>query len=140
LRADGDTKFVFDKFHVMRHVVEAMDRVRGREPRALRKRGDRRLTGSKFLWLRNQVGRHDGRRPPSRYVRCCACALAQSSAWWPRSSRRMRCDCYCSKVRPSDPLAVAGAAAFLILVAIIAALVPAQRAGRIDPATTLHAE
>jgi transposase len=56
---DGDTKIVVDKFHVMRHVTEAMDQVRRREQRALRKRGDRRLTGAKFLWLKNQVGRHD---------------------------------------------------------------------------------
>jgi transposase len=54
---DGDTKIVFDKFHVMRHVIEAMDQVRRREQRELRARGDRRLTGTKFLWLKTAVGR-----------------------------------------------------------------------------------
>jgi transposase len=54
---DGDLKIVFDKFHVMRHVIEAMDQVRRREQRELRARGDRRLTGTKFLWLKTGVGR-----------------------------------------------------------------------------------
>lgn len=49
---DGDLKIVFDRFHVMRHVIEAMDQVRRRENRLLRQRGDRRLTGTKFLWLK----------------------------------------------------------------------------------------
>ena len=51
---DGDLKIVFDKFHVMRHVIEAMDQVRRREQRELRARGDRRLTGTKFLWLKTK--------------------------------------------------------------------------------------
>lgn len=50
---DADAKIVFDKFHVMRHVIEAMDQVRRREQRELRKCGDRRLTHTKFLWLKN---------------------------------------------------------------------------------------
>jgi transposase len=44
---------VFDKVHVMRHVIEALDQVRRREQRELRElraRGDRRLTGTKVLW------------------------------------------------------------------------------------------
>lgn len=50
---DADGKIVFDKFHVMRHVVEAMDQVRRSEQRVLMQHGDRRLTGTKFLWLKN---------------------------------------------------------------------------------------
>jgi len=53
---DGDTKIVFDRFPVMRHVTEAMDQVRRRETRVLRQRGDTRLTGTKFLWLKTRVG------------------------------------------------------------------------------------
>jgi transposase len=68
---DGDTKIVFDKFHVMRHAIEAMDQVRRREQGALRKRGDRRLTGTKFLWLKNQVGRHDFTAASRRQFRRC---------------------------------------------------------------------
>jgi transposase len=55
----GETTIVFDKFHVMRHVIEAMDQVRRREQRELRGRGDHRLTGTKFLWLKSDIGRRD---------------------------------------------------------------------------------
>lgn len=44
-------KIVFDKFHVVRHIHEAVDRVRRSEHRALRRAGDETLTGSKYLWL-----------------------------------------------------------------------------------------
>jgi len=50
---EADAKIVFDKFHVMRYVVEAVDQVRRREQRELRRRGDERLTHTKFLWLKN---------------------------------------------------------------------------------------
>jgi len=45
---DADSKIVFDKFHVVKHLHEAVDRVR----RGLKREGDERLTGSKYLWLR----------------------------------------------------------------------------------------
>jgi len=50
LLEDAD-KIVFDKFHVVRHIHEAVDRVRRSEHRALRRAGDETLTGSKYLWL-----------------------------------------------------------------------------------------
>src|SRR5215467_5343802 len=50
--ADAASKLVFDKFHVVKHLHEAVDRVRRGEHRALRREGDERLTGSKYLWLR----------------------------------------------------------------------------------------
>jgi transposase len=46
-------KVVFDKFHVMRMAAFAVDQVRAREQKALRARGDRRLTGTKYWWLKN---------------------------------------------------------------------------------------
>jgi transposase len=49
LGAEG--KIVFDKFHVVKHVHDAVDQVRRAEHRALRRAGDDRLTGSKYLWL-----------------------------------------------------------------------------------------
>ena len=48
---DADTKLVFDKFHVAKHLHDAVDRVRRTEHRALTQRGDGRLTGTKYLWL-----------------------------------------------------------------------------------------
>jgi len=53
--ADADGKIVFDKFHVVKHLHEAVDRVRRGEHRALKREGDARLTGSKYLWLRRAV-------------------------------------------------------------------------------------
>jgi transposase len=79
---DGDTKIVFDKFHVMRHVIEAMDQVRRREQRELRARGDRRLTGTKFLWLKTAVGRQDFTAESRRQFRQLrASALKSARAW-----------------------------------------------------------
>jgi transposase len=49
---EADDKIVFDKFHVVKHLHEAVDRVRRGEHRALKREGDERLTGSKYLWLR----------------------------------------------------------------------------------------
>ncbi|MGH8514795.1 MAG: ISL3 family transposase, partial [Gammaproteobacteria bacterium] len=49
----AEQKIVFDKFHVMRHAAEAMDAVRRLEQQELRRRGDRRLVGTKYLWLKN---------------------------------------------------------------------------------------
>lgn len=50
---EAASKIVFDRFHVMRHAAEAMDAVRRREQRELKQRGDNRLTGTKYLWLKN---------------------------------------------------------------------------------------
>jgi transposase len=50
---DGDQKIAFDKFHVAKHLGEAVDKVRRRENRALLARGVDALKGSKYLWLSN---------------------------------------------------------------------------------------
>jgi transposase len=47
----ADAKIVFDKFHVVKHLHDAVDQVRRGEHRALKRAGDDRLTGSKYLWL-----------------------------------------------------------------------------------------
>ncbi|GIW53929.1 MAG: ISL3 family transposase [Nitrospiraceae bacterium] len=49
---DGaEARIVFDKFHVAKHLHEAVDLVRRAEHRALKQTGDDRLTGTKSLWL-----------------------------------------------------------------------------------------
>jgi transposase len=50
---NADQKVVFDKFHIMRLAAFAVDQVRAREQKELRARGDRRLTGTKYWWLKN---------------------------------------------------------------------------------------
>jgi transposase len=44
-------KIVFDKFHIMKQMNEAVDKVRRSEHRSLKADGDDTLTGSKHLWL-----------------------------------------------------------------------------------------
>lgn len=44
---------VHDKFHVSKHLNEAVDQVRRQEHKRLKKEGDERLTGSRQLWLFN---------------------------------------------------------------------------------------
>jgi transposase len=48
---DADEKIVFDKFHIMGHLGDAVDKVRRRENRELRLNDDDRLTRTKYLWL-----------------------------------------------------------------------------------------
>src|SRR5262249_49450312 len=48
---DADGKIVFDRFHIMKHMNEAVDAVRKQEHRKLRQEGDGALTGTKYLWL-----------------------------------------------------------------------------------------
>ena len=47
-------KIVFDRFHVMKHMLEAVDAVRKAEHRALQAGGDETLKGTKYLWLYSQ--------------------------------------------------------------------------------------
>ncbi len=50
---DGETKIVFDKFHVAKHLGDAVDKVRRKEQRILKAAGDDSLTGTRYDWLRN---------------------------------------------------------------------------------------
>ena len=44
------------------------------------------------------------------------------------------------QVKPADPMSIAGAALFLIVVAVLASLIPALRATRVDPIRALRQE
>lgn len=46
-----EAEIVFDKFHVIKHLTDAVDKVRRQENKALRKEGDERLIGTKYDWL-----------------------------------------------------------------------------------------
>jgi len=50
---EAASKIVFDKFHVVRTVTEAVDKVRRTEHKMLSAAGDDRLKGTKHLWLYN---------------------------------------------------------------------------------------
>ena len=50
----ADTKIVHDRFHVMKLLTEAVDKVRRDEQKKLKAEGDHRLTGTRYLWLTSQ--------------------------------------------------------------------------------------
>ena len=51
---DGaEDKIVYDKFHIARHLANAVDQVRRAENKELRAAGDDQLKGSKYMWLRH---------------------------------------------------------------------------------------
>ena len=76
---DAHDKIVFDKFHIMKHMGEAVDSVRKREHKELRAEGIDTLTGTKYLWLyaeRNLPAKHKG---PFRALK--ALNLKTARAW-----------------------------------------------------------
>lgn len=52
---------VHDRFHISKHLNEAVDQVRRQEHKALKQAGDDRLSGSKQLWLFNPENLSDDR-------------------------------------------------------------------------------
>lgn len=51
---NGREKIVFDRFHIMKLMNEAVDKVRKQEHKRLMDEGNPMLTGTKFLWLYGQ--------------------------------------------------------------------------------------
>ncbi len=50
---EADGKIVFDKFHVAKHLGDAVDKVRRKENKTLRAAGDDRLAGTRYDWLKH---------------------------------------------------------------------------------------
>jgi transposase len=50
----SEEKIVYDKFHVAKHLGEAVDKVRREENKQLRACDDERLVGTKYDWLRGR--------------------------------------------------------------------------------------
>ncbi len=77
---DADAQIVFDRFHVMKHMTEAVDKVRRQEHRAFEKAGQESpLTGTNRLWLYAAENRPDQHRPA--FERLKALALKVGRAW-----------------------------------------------------------
>ncbi len=79
-------KIVFDKFHVLRVVSEAMDQVRRQEHKALLVKGDERLKGTKHLWLANEENVPEWRRAEFQAVK--GTNLKTGRAWAIKESLR----------------------------------------------------
>ena len=76
---DPEKRIVFDRFHIMKHMGEAVDTVRKRENRALRAEGIDALVGTKYLWHyaeQNLPAKHKG---PFRALK--ALNLKTARAW-----------------------------------------------------------
>jgi transposase len=59
---DAGSKIVFDRFHIMKHVGEAVDRVRRQEHLDLLGEGDQSLTNTRYLWLYSEENLPDRHR------------------------------------------------------------------------------
>jgi transposase len=59
---EADKKITFDRYHVMRLVVDAVDKVRKQEHRFLAEQGNEILKGTKYLWLWNEENIPEYRR------------------------------------------------------------------------------
>lgn len=70
---------VYDRFHVAKHLNEAVDKVRREEHRRLLEQGDKSLTGTKYLWLQGACA--EGDRALS-FAQLCERNLKTSRAWY----------------------------------------------------------
>lgn len=77
---DADGKIAFDKFHVAKHLGDAVDKVRRWENRELLAAGDKSLVRSKHLWLENPDNMTD-ERWTGRFASLRASRLRTARAW-----------------------------------------------------------
>jgi transposase len=75
----ADSKMVFDRFHIMRHVLDAVDKVRKQEHKGLLQAGDRSLTKSKYLWLTNPANMTE--KTKARFDELKGAELKTGRAW-----------------------------------------------------------
>ena len=62
VRNAPNAEVVFDKFHIAKHLNEGVDKVRRAEHKELKAVGDKRLTGSRQLWLFSPDNIHESRK------------------------------------------------------------------------------
>lgn len=73
------TKIAFDRFHVVKHLLEGVDKVRRQENRELSREGDRTLVGTKYLWLSNALYMSDNYHERFESIR--KASLRTARAW-----------------------------------------------------------
>jgi transposase len=82
-KAAGDlleeAEVVFDRFHISKHLNEAVDQVRRAEHKALLKQGDTSLTGTRYSWLRSPATRSEMHEDVLK--RLCGRNLKTARAW-----------------------------------------------------------
>jgi transposase len=75
----AESKIVHDRFHVMKLATEAVDKVRRIEHRKLKKLGDDRLSGTRYLWLTSQENLNE--RQQERFEAVYQQELETGKAW-----------------------------------------------------------
>lgn len=75
----GSDKFVFDRYHVVQHMNDAVDQVRRAESKALWQQGDDSLKGTRYLWLYGQENVPEERA--DQFVILQALSLKTGRAW-----------------------------------------------------------
>ena len=83
---EAESKIVFDKFHVVRGVTEAVDKVRRKENKTLTAIGDESLKGTKHLWLANEENVPEWRKAEFNNIR--SMNLKTGRAWAIKESLR----------------------------------------------------
>jgi transposase len=58
----GDAVIVFDKFHIIRHLMDAIDKVRRMEAKILSESGVETLKGTRYIWLKNPWNLSDNQK------------------------------------------------------------------------------
>jgi len=76
---EAEKKIVFDKFHIAKHLGEAVDQVRRKEHKTLKAEGDDRLTGTKYHWLRDPARMESEQR--REFVQLRQSDLKTARAW-----------------------------------------------------------
>jgi transposase len=77
--ADAERKIAFDKFHVAKHLGDAVDKVRRQEHKELLSEGDETLKGTRFVWLQNPENMKAG--AAAALDGLCDLALQTARAW-----------------------------------------------------------
>jgi len=88
--ADAEQKIVFDKFHILKHMGDAVDTVRKAEHKELRAQGLEILSGSKYLWLYGEENLP--KRHRDRFCALKALNLKTARSWAIKESLRVLWD------------------------------------------------
>ncbi len=83
---DGRSKIVFDRFHIMKHMTDAVDRVRKAEHRRLQAEGDETLKRTKYLWLYSEENLPESAR--EKFAALRSLHLKTGRAWAIKESLR----------------------------------------------------
>ena len=82
----GRSKIVFDRFHIMKHMTEAVDQVRKAEHRRLQAKGDETLKRTKYLWLYSEENLPESAR--EKFAALRSLHLKTGRAWAIKESLR----------------------------------------------------